>query len=70
MCCTSNKTAASYGSFINNRPILVGISLPQSQFTTTSISTSISTSTSTSISTSTILGQRFTNTGFLKVIKK
>jgi hypothetical protein len=24
----------SYGSFINNRPILVGISLPQSQFTT------------------------------------
>ena len=67
MCCNSNvstpKTTASYGSFVNNRPVLVGRlpqpqSQPQSQFTikTTPMST--------------ISGQQFTNTGFLKVIKK
>lgn len=57
MCCGSgpSKTTASYGSFVNNRPILVG-RLPTS---TTSTSTMTSTTSS-----------QFTNTGFLKVIKK
>jgi hypothetical protein len=64
MCCGSgpSKTNASYGSFVNNRPVLVG-RLPQpqsyqSQFT-------IKTTPMSAIS-----GHQFTNTGFLKVIKK